>query len=108
MQRPPTPAPLERPVIETPDLICYRTEESPPELIPARPERDWMELTDQRYAYRCIPLSIANASGWEVVLPSPSRRPGPAAISLPTSASGRSAILRRSHAGSSPISATAS
>jgi hypothetical protein len=28
-----------------------------------------MDLTDQRYAYRCIPLSIANASGWELILP---------------------------------------
>ena len=28
-----------------------------------------MDLTDQRYAYRCIPLSIANASGWEIILP---------------------------------------
>jgi hypothetical protein len=28
-----------------------------------------MDETNQRFAYRCIPLSIANASGWEIVLP---------------------------------------
>jgi len=42
-----------------PELICYPTETDPPKLVPARPEREWMDLTDQRYAYRCIPLSIA-------------------------------------------------
>ena len=26
-----------------------------------------MDATDQRYAYRCLPLSIANASGWEIL-----------------------------------------
>ena len=26
-----------------------------------------MEATDQRYAYRCLPLNIANAFGWEVL-----------------------------------------
>jgi hypothetical protein len=55
--------------LEPPELICYRTEADPPKLIPARAERQWMDLTDQRYAYRCIPLSIANASGWEIILP---------------------------------------
>ncbi|MFI5015043.1 MAG: DUF6065 family protein [Hyphomicrobiales bacterium] len=63
-------AALERPAaVATPDLICYRTEADPPKLLPGRPDRQWMDLTDQRYAYRCIPLSIANATGWEIVLP---------------------------------------
>ena len=26
-----------------------------------------MEATNQRYAYRCLPLNIANAYGWEVL-----------------------------------------
>jgi Family of unknown function (DUF6065) len=69
MQSSPMPAPEEKPLIATPELFCYRTEENPPALVPARSEREWMDLTDQRYAYRCIPLSIANASGWEITLP---------------------------------------
>jgi hypothetical protein len=28
-----------------------------------------MDATDQRYAYRCLPLSMANASGWEILSP---------------------------------------
>ena len=37
------------------------------EIRPAPVERDWMEGTNQRYAYRCLPLNIANAFGWEVL-----------------------------------------
>jgi hypothetical protein len=33
---------------------------------PAPLDRDWMDSTDQRYAYRCLPLNIANAHGWEI------------------------------------------
>jgi hypothetical protein len=32
-------------------------------------DRDWMDETDRRAAYRCLPLTIANQAGW--VLPSP-------------------------------------
>ncbi|WP_271899178.1 DUF6065 family protein [Candidatus Phyllobacterium onerii] len=34
---------------------------------PAPVERDWMDNTDQRFAYRCLPLNIANAHGWEIL-----------------------------------------
>ncbi|WDI92387.1 DUF6065 family protein [Xanthomonas campestris] len=34
---------------------------------PAPHERAWMDATDQRYAYRCLPLAIANAHGWELL-----------------------------------------
>ena len=33
------------------------------------PVNDWMEATNQRFAYRCLPLNIANAYGWEVPCP---------------------------------------
>ena len=69
MPAPPQADPVRPALIESPELICYPTEQDPPKLVPARPERDWMDQTDQRYAYRCIPLSIANASGWEIILP---------------------------------------
>lgn len=52
-----------------PRLVCYPLEPDPPAIEPARAARDWMDATDQRFAYRCIPLSIANASGWEVLSP---------------------------------------
>jgi len=55
--------------IGAPQLTCYRLHRGSPELKPARPDRGWMDLTHERYAYRCTPLSIANASGWTIELP---------------------------------------
>lgn len=52
-----------------PDLDCFREYDDPPEIIPGRSSRDWMDDTTQRFAYRCTPLPIANASGWEIILP---------------------------------------
>ncbi|MDM9623354.1 hypothetical protein A6U87_07275 [Rhizobium sp. AC44/96] len=34
---------------------------------PAPVDRDWMNATDERFAYRCLPLNIANAHGWEIL-----------------------------------------
>lgn len=34
---------------------------------PAPLEREWMNGTNQRFAYRCLPLNIANAHGWEIL-----------------------------------------
>lgn len=36
---------------------------------PARPTRKWMDASQSRYAYRCIPLSAANTMGWEILNP---------------------------------------
>ena len=37
-------------------------------ILAAPKERTWMENTDQKYAYRCLPLNIANQHGWCVYL----------------------------------------
>jgi len=34
---------------------------------PAPVDREWMEATNERFAYRCLPLNIANAHGWEIL-----------------------------------------
>jgi hypothetical protein len=52
-----------------PQLDCFREYETPPEIIPGRAERDWMDASTERFAYRCTPIPIANASGWELILP---------------------------------------
>ena len=39
-------------------LICYPTSGEAPRLIPAPVERDWMERTGDKFAYRCLPLNI--------------------------------------------------
>jgi hypothetical protein len=55
--------------LQTPELIAYRVG-TPLPLVPAGSSRVWMDETPNRYAYRCTPLSIANASGWEILAPS--------------------------------------
>jgi hypothetical protein len=34
---------------------------------PAPVDRDWMDDTPEPFAYRCLPLNIANAHGWELL-----------------------------------------
>ena len=50
-------------------MTCYRTSKPTIELRPGRADRDWMDATDKRFAYRCLPLTIANCYGWELILP---------------------------------------
>jgi Family of unknown function (DUF6065) len=55
--------------IEPPRLECFAIHAEAPVIQPGASQRDWMDATDQRFAYRCLPLSIANASGWEILCP---------------------------------------
>jgi hypothetical protein len=50
-------------------LDCYATSARPPRLAPARADRPWMDAFPARHAYRCLPLSIANTYGWELLAP---------------------------------------
>lgn len=54
-------------------LTCYALVDHAPKLIAARPQRRWMDAFPDRHPYRCLPLSIANAHGWEVLCPVPIR-----------------------------------
>src|SRR5262249_19521700 len=51
-------------------LIAYVIDGHTVDIRPAPMERAWMDATDQRFAYRCLPLNIANAHGWEILAPS--------------------------------------
>jgi Family of unknown function (DUF6065) len=51
------------------DLICYLTPEWKPLVRPAAADREWMDQTKHSFAYRCLPLNIANAHGWEILTP---------------------------------------
>ena len=51
------------------DFLCYLHEGWQPIIRPAEPTRDWMDATPQAFAYRCLPLNIANAHGWEILTP---------------------------------------
>jgi hypothetical protein len=50
-------------------LTCYQIHDKAPRIAPAPAERAWMDATDRRFAYRCLPLTIANAMGWELLSP---------------------------------------
>ncbi len=50
-------------------LICHSLSDDPPPLRAAPSKRDWMDATPESYAYRCLPLTIANSHGWEVINP---------------------------------------
>ena len=49
------------------DFLCYLHPSWQPRLKPAEPTREWMDATAEAFAYRCLPLNIANAHGWEVL-----------------------------------------
>ncbi len=48
-------------------LIAYAIDGHHIEIRPAPIDRDWMDRTNQRFAYRCLPVNIANAYGWEIL-----------------------------------------
>ncbi|MFC3550261.1 DUF6065 family protein [Lysobacter cavernae] len=51
-------------------LTAYVLDGHTLDIRPAPREREWMDRTDRHYAYRCLPLDIANAHGWELLCPS--------------------------------------
>jgi hypothetical protein len=50
-------------------LTAYRLRSAVPVLRPATPRRSWMDQTEERYAYRCLPLTMGNQFGWELLCP---------------------------------------
>ena len=85
-------------------LICYPTSGEPPRIIAAPVERDWVERTPNSFAYRCLPLNIANAHGWLILNPVPfvaewDGEPGLEGVSIRPAADG-APMLASSHFGS--------
>jgi hypothetical protein len=50
-------------------LIAYVMDGHSVDIRPAPMQRAWMDATDRQFAYRCLPLNIANAHGWEILTP---------------------------------------
>ncbi len=48
-------------------LSAFVIDGHPFDIRPAPVDRDWMDATPERFAYRCLPLNIANAHGWEIL-----------------------------------------
>jgi hypothetical protein len=55
--------------LNVPRLEAFKLGEFAPELVPCTQERAWMDAFPDRHAYRCLPLSIANTHGWELLAP---------------------------------------
>jgi hypothetical protein len=49
------------------ELTAYLHPGWAPLIRPAPATRPWMDATPESFAYRCLPLNIANAHGWEVL-----------------------------------------
>ena len=50
-------------------LTCYQVDPSASEMVPGSPDRDWMDRFADRHPYRCLPLVVANTSGWTLNSP---------------------------------------
>lgn len=50
-------------------LDCYRIYQTAPKIIPGRSRRQWMDDFVARHPYRCLPLTMANSTGWEILSP---------------------------------------
>jgi hypothetical protein len=50
-------------------LDCYKIHEYAPEIVPGVQRRAWMDAFQDRHPYRCLPLTMANSSGWEILCP---------------------------------------
>jgi hypothetical protein len=83
-------------------LICYPTSEQPPKIVAAPLGRDWMDRTRDGFAYRCLPLNIANAHGWLLLntVPFVAQWDGGSGLDAVTITAGGGAILASSHFGS--------
>ncbi|HIG22322.1 MAG TPA: hypothetical protein EYG02_07705 [Henriciella marina] len=51
------------------ELECYKIYNVAPEIRPGVSQRDWMDKFPDRHPYRCLPLTMANSTGWEILCP---------------------------------------
>lgn len=49
-------------------LDAYKVQPFTPEMVPGAVRRDWMDDVHGRHPYRCLPLNMANTTGWELRL----------------------------------------
>ena len=87
-------------------LTAYVVDGMTLDIRPAPLERGWMDATNEHFAYRCLPLNIANAYGWEVLNPCGfnatwSGGPGLEAITIIADPGGRSPPI--SHFGNATL-----
>lgn len=50
-----------------PEIECYPVTPRPPDIVPGNPRRAWMDQFVERHPYRCLPLTMANSTGWDLL-----------------------------------------
>jgi hypothetical protein len=50
-------------------ITAYEVVEDPMRLQSAQRSRQWMDETVDRFAYRCLPVALANQVGWDILCP---------------------------------------
>lgn len=55
------------------EMIAYQIGPFVADLCRASSQRTWMDRSAERFAYRCLPLVIANQLGWDILNPLPLR-----------------------------------
>ena len=50
-------------------LTCFQVDPNPAPMVPGSPDRDWMDAFADRHPYRCLPLVVANTTGWDILSP---------------------------------------
>lgn len=55
--------------LSVPELTCYQVGHLEFPLVPAPVTREWMDNFPNKHPYRCLPLAIANAHGWQILSP---------------------------------------
>jgi len=51
------------------EITAYEVVEDPMPIRVAERARGWIEALPERFAYRCLPLAMANQIGWEILSP---------------------------------------
>ena len=51
------------------EITAYEVVEAPMPIRVGERPRDWIDALPERFGYRCLPLSIANQMGWEILNP---------------------------------------
>lgn len=51
------------------ELQLYPMTLRPPDIVPGRPDRAWMDKHPARHPYKCLPLTMANTTGWDILCP---------------------------------------
>ena len=55
--------------LEALEIVAYSAWGFEVPIVPATKERAWMTATNSRFAYHCLPMTLANQSGWFILAP---------------------------------------